>query len=117
MPVEGGQQKEKRMTMRKFQRLGLWVSIAAASALLAAPVAFADGGRGDQQDRGRGSDEHALVVQQETTTVSMDRDNSVNEDANEQVNEDRDGLQVVSGQSQAGVDNDQEVNDLNDDID
>jgi hypothetical protein len=104
--------------MSRLRRRGVWVSVAAASALLTAPVALADEGHGDHQDRGR-DDEQAIVVQHETTTVSMERDNDVNEtmneDANEQPDDDRDELQVAPGQPQPGIDNDREVNDLNDD--
>lgn len=111
--------------MTKLRRPGLWVSAAAASALLIAPVALAEEDHGDHQNRGRRGDEQAVLVQEEPkTSVNVDVDNrdddvieNMNEDANEPLNEDRDELQVAPGQAQPSTANDQEVNDRNDDKD
>jgi len=87
--------------MTMLRRIGLFVSVAAVSTLLSAPIALADEGHGDQH-RGRG-DDSAL-------NVNVDQDNDLAED----VNDDRDGVQMAP---QPVVDNDQEINDLNDDGD
>lgn len=100
--------------MIRLQRIRLLVSVAAATALLSAPVALADEGHGDHGDRGRDGDEHAVVVQNQTTpTVDADQESDVAQD----MNDDRDDVQAAPGQPQPVVDSDQEVNDLNDDSD
>ena len=89
------------MTTLLVRRVGLFVSVAAVTALLSAPMALADDGHGDRHGGGDGDDRGAAVVAQN--------------DRNEDVNEDLDDVQVMP--QPVVVDNDQEVNDLNDDND
>jgi hypothetical protein len=89
------------MTMLLVRRVGLFVSVAAVTALLSAPLALADDGHGGRHGDGDGDDRGTVVV--------------VQNDRNEDVNEDLDDVQVMP--QPVVVDNDQEVNDLNDDDD
>lgn len=94
--------------MTRLRSAGLFVSAAAATALLSAPIAFADDGHADR-NRGRDVDGHVLV------TVMMPASALVDEDRDDhEVNEDRDEVQVAPAQPQPVVEVEQELKADND---
>ena len=94
--------------MTRLRSLGLLLSVAAATALLSAPVALAEHG---DRDRGRAHDERAVAAAVSVTSPAVSHD--IDDD---DVNDDR-LVQVAPGQPQPVVEVEHELNDLNDDDD
>jgi hypothetical protein len=90
--------------MTMLRRIGMFASIAVATALLSAPVAFADDGHGGRHRDG--DDRGALQVNQDR------HDNDANEIDNDDVE-----VVAVPAQQQQMVEVERELNDVVDDND
>lgn len=94
--------------MTRLRSIGVFLSVAAATALLSAPVALADGDHGGHdQNRGHDGDEHAVVTVVNGTPVVVNDDRA----------DDAEDMDVAPAANQEVEQAEPEMNNVNDDND